>query len=106
LTPEQARTHPDTHILTRALGFGTELQPDCTTLTLSQEDRLLLCTDGLTKMLSDEEIGAILRSYSTSSQACDALVEAALLRGGVDNVTVLVCASTPPPHETGRANRH
>jgi protein phosphatase len=106
LTPAQARTHPDSHILTRALGFGENTKPDYTTLTLLPEDRLLLCTDGLTKMLSDGEIAEILTTCSTSSQACDALVEAALQRGGVDNVTVLVCASTPQPRETDAANRH
>ncbi len=106
LTPEQARIHPDSHILTRALGFGETLEPECSTFTLRQDDCMLLCTDGLTKMLSDDEIAAVLGSNGTSSRACDALVGAALERGGIDNVTVVVCGPAPTPPETAQANRH
>ncbi len=106
LTPEQARVHPDSHVLTRALGFGETLEPECSTFTLLRDDCILLCTDGLSKMLSDEEIAAILGSSGTSSRACDALVEAALERGGIDNVTVVVCGPAPTSPEIIQTNRH
>jgi protein phosphatase len=88
-----AKSHPQRHILTRALGLDEEITPDRSSIPLEADDVLLLCSDGLTKMLEDEDIASILRRADPSPHnACDALVEEALLRGGDDNVTVIVCA--------------
>ena len=91
LSTEEAATHPLRHMLTRALGIDTKVEPDILTLHLQTGDRILLCTDGLTKMLSDGEILEALAAYGKDAQAaCDALVRQANERGGEDNVTVLL----------------
>jgi protein phosphatase len=90
LTPEEARDHPQRSIVTRALGVEEELELDRLTLDLHVGDRLLLCTDGLTGKLSQEEIREILGREEAPRAACDALVEAANRAGGDDNITVVV----------------
>jgi protein phosphatase len=76
------------HILTSAI--GSDIAPVTTTFDLEWDDILLLCTDGLTKHLSDEEIREVLASSSSARDACRALVGQAVKRGGSDNVTVVV----------------
>lgn len=94
LTPAQALTHPMRHVLTRALGIEDAWEPDLGAHELHVGDLLLLCTDGLTKMVADERIGEILRRQGSSPErSCEALVQEALRRGGEDNVTVLVCTA-------------
>ncbi len=91
LSTEEAATHPLRHKLTRALGIDTGVEPDILTLHLQTRDRILLCTDGLTKMLSNDEILEALTAHGKDAQAaCDALVGQANERGGQDNVTVLL----------------
>jgi len=92
-----ARAYPDRHVLAKGLGMGLEMMPDVTSTPLALDDVLLLCSDGLTKMLDDAEIASILaKAQRNPSRACHDLVEAALDRGGEDNVTVIVCAYTVP----------
>jgi protein phosphatase len=64
--------------------------PDCSTFELAAGDRILLCTDGLTKMLSDRDITALLKPLATLDQTCEQLVAEANRRGGDDNVTVVL----------------
>lgn len=90
LTPEEALTHPYRHVLSRALGPEREIEPDIGTHHLEAGDLVLLCTDGLTKMLRDEEIGAILASRATPEGLCRALIAEANRRGGEDNVTTVL----------------
>jgi protein phosphatase len=92
IAPEEVATHPRRHILTRALGGGPGGwgEPDLQRLTLQEGDGVLLCTDGLTEMVDDAGIAAILRGGGTSQEICQALVDAALDRGGKDNVTVVL----------------
>lgn len=93
LTVETAKTHPERHVLTRALGVGSTVQPTVTAFPLLPEDLVLLCSDGLTKMLEDEEIRTVFAAGELDpTQVCDRLVTAALDRGGEDNVTVVVVA--------------
>lgn len=93
LTPAAARTHPERHVLTRALGMPSAAKPDLSSTELAESDMLLLCTDGLTKMLEDQDIqDVLLRSKANPQQACDALIAGALARGGEDNVTAVVVA--------------
>lgn len=80
--------------ITQALGSHGGVEPDCVDLELAAGDRLLLCTDGLTDMLSDREIADLAGNGRTPQEACDALISASLSRGGVDNVTV-VTADAP-----------
>ena len=83
--------HPLSHVLTRALGSPTEsLESDTHHRDIEDGDRLLLCSDGLTKVASEEDIATTLGAHPTSKAACRALVELALSRGGPDNVTVIV----------------
>ena len=87
--------HPQRHVLTQALGIDEEVKPERTSLPLQTDDLVLLCSDGLTKMLGDDDIASILsRAKHDPSMACDRLIEETLARGGEDNVTVIVCAST------------
>jgi protein phosphatase len=92
-----ARAYPDRHVLAKGLGMGLEMTPDLTSSPLTHDDVLLLCSDGLTKMLTDAEIGSILAGTKANPRrACHELVEGALKAGGEDNVTVIVCAYTTP----------
>ena len=92
-----ARAYPDRHVLAKGLGMGLDMKPEITSTLLTHEDMLLLCSDGLTKMLDDADIASILeRSRKNPRRACHDLVEEALQRGGADNVTVIVCAYTTP----------
>ncbi len=90
LSREEAEIHPRRHVLTKALGTG-QAKPDLTSLDLALTDQILLCTDGLTTMLSDAHIAEIWRKHVDSSRAaCQALVAEANARGGLDNITVIV----------------
>jgi PPM family protein phosphatase len=92
-----ARAYPDRHVLAKGLGMGLDMMPELTTTPLTADDVLLLCSDGLTKMLADADIASILaRTQRNPRRACHDLVEEALARGGEDNVTVIVCAYTTP----------
>ncbi|MAD80655.1 MAG: hypothetical protein CMJ50_07415, partial [Planctomycetaceae bacterium] len=81
------------HILLNSFGGGNDTaSASIHALELTSDDQLLLCTDGLTDMVSDQEIAAELRRHTTSQSACDALVKQALANGGKDNVTVVLAA--------------
>jgi protein phosphatase len=94
ITPAEARDHPARGKLSRYVGMETEVYPDVRALRLTPGDRLLLCTDGLTGMVSDEDVAAILKTAAEPESACRSLVDAANARGGRDNVTVLVADYT------------
>jgi protein phosphatase len=90
ITAEAAEHHPQRSIITRALGPEPDVEVDTYTLTGHEGDVFLLCSDGLTSMISDEEIGSILRSADSLDAAADALVRAANQSGGKDNITVVL----------------
>jgi len=92
-TPEEARSSLYRHVITRALGIDEEAQPDVTRHAVQKDDRFLLCTDGLTEMLDDEPIRAILAA-STSLEAVKELLAAANNAGGLDNITAIVVRIT------------
>lgn len=88
-----ALTHPERHILTNGLGLGIEVKPELTSTPVTQQDLIVLCSDGLTKMLEDAAIASVLsRANGNPHRACHDLIEQALNRGGIDNVTVIVVA--------------
>ena len=68
-------------------------------LRLMDKDRLLLCSDGLTDMVTDPEIAEVMSALEVSAEACPALVNLALQKGGKDNVTVLLARYSLPPRE-------
>jgi serine/threonine protein phosphatase PrpC len=88
LDADQAESSQWKHVLASALG-GDEATPLCVPAEAQLGDKLLLCTDGLTKHVSDEEIAGVLRSAGSATAACRALVDLANERGGTDNVTVV-----------------
>lgn len=89
ITQAEIATHPQRSVLTQVLmGEGRHL-PGLTTFEIKADDRFLLCSDGLTGVLSDKEIKAILKDKGRGT-AVDALIEAAHLNGAPDNVTVIV----------------
>lgn len=95
LRPDDAERHPLRHILTKAVGIEPRVDPVAQSLVVSPADRFLLCTDGLTKMLSDADIAALLEttlheSDATAAEVCRALVREANARGGEDNITVVL----------------
>lgn len=89
LTPEEAATHPRRHVLSRAVGVEADLALDAVTDEIRALDLFLLCSDGLTGLLSDAEINHCLNRNSTDA-AVRLLMETALERGAPDNVTVVV----------------
>jgi PPM family protein phosphatase len=92
LRPEEAPGHPYRNILTRCLGSGDAASVIVDTVSgeLHRDDRILLCSDGLTGELPDAEIEAVFAAHLTVQGTVDRLIERALDQGGTDNVTVLV----------------
>lgn len=87
----EVSTHHLRHILTEAIGIGSgKVDVKVRHLPLLNEDRLLLCTDGLTEMVDEEEIAGVLMRGQSPQDACQTLVDLALEHGGIDNVTVLL----------------
>jgi serine/threonine protein phosphatase PrpC len=89
ITKEEASQSQIKNILTKALGIGPDMEPDLHEMTLFDGDILLLCSDGLHGMVSDETILATVISADDPDTVCDSLVGKALENGGGDNVTVV-----------------
>lgn len=89
LSPEEARNWPRRNVITRAVGIGDEPELDMQYGQFAPDDRFVLCSDGLTTHVKDDEIQRNVAAR-LPQQACEALVALALERGGTDNVTVLV----------------
>jgi len=91
LKREQSLQSEHQNILLRALGRDANVEIDLVEVTVSVGDRLLLCTDGLTRMVADDQLAAALDRFRGEPQAaCDYLIEAANNNGGPDNITVIV----------------
>lgn len=101
ITQEQAEDHPMRHVLYRALGQNEELDIDVYQTSLKPNDRLVLCSDGLTRHVRPTEIAELVLLNEDPDLACEALINMANLRGGEDNVSVVVILierdpSSPP----------
>jgi protein phosphatase len=95
LTPDQARMHPLSSMLSRALGTSESAQVDAGTQDVQPGDVYLLCSDGLSNMVPDERIEEILCGASSPTDLVSALVQEANARGGMDNITALIVRVVP-----------
>jgi PPM family protein phosphatase len=95
MTRQEAETSQLQNILVRALGTQEQVEADVDEQMLLEGDTLLLCSDGLTHMVSDPEIASVLATSEPAQAATDRLVELANANGGQDNVTVIVVRALP-----------
>ena len=90
LNPSEARSHPDKNIITRAIGAQKNVKADFFEVELAKDEYVLMCTDGLTNMVRDEEILDIVRSEKEPEAIAHKLVRMANNNGGRDNITVTI----------------
>ena len=90
ITAEEARVHPERNVITRAVGAEDRLMVDFFHTTVKEGEIIFLCTDGVTTMLTDEEITAIIRGSEDLELAADTLVREANSRGGRDNISLIL----------------
>lgn len=90
ITEEMAAIHPERHVITRALGGSDAVDPDLFWLPLAETGRLLLCTDGVTGMVSEGDLADLVGGADSPQDAADAVVAAAVRAGGIDNATAVV----------------
>ncbi len=90
LDPLKVRNHPEKNIITRALGVSEEAIPDFFELKLHMEERVLMCSDGLSNMVEDDELLNIVMEADTPKAAVERLIERANYYGGKDNIAALV----------------
>ncbi|MPN24171.1 Serine/threonine phosphatase stp [bioreactor metagenome] len=98
ISPEQAAHHPQRNIITRALGAERDVDVDLFELDWAEGDMLMLCTDGLSATLEEDEMIRILSSESSLEAKCDALCVSALENGGRDNITVILLLNEGGEH--------
>jgi len=90
ITPEEAKNHPNKNLITRALGTESEIKGDLFTLALEPGERILMCSDGLTNVVSEEDIFAELVRGDDLEKNCEMLIHLAIAGGAPDNVTVVL----------------
>ncbi|MFZ5597428.1 MAG: Stp1/IreP family PP2C-type Ser/Thr phosphatase [Bacillota bacterium] len=90
ITKEEARDHPHRNVLIRALGTDPLVQVDMIKINLKKGDIILLCSDGLSGLVDDDDILKLVKSSGSPGEAVDSLVSEALRRGGTDNISVIV----------------
>ncbi|CAN5602405.1 hypothetical protein BH24ACT24_BH24ACT24_09880 [soil metagenome] len=101
ILPEEAETHPQKSIITRALGVESDVEVDTLTCAASDGDVYLICSDGLTGMLSEDEVAEVLRTRDSLEGAARHLIEAANQAGGRDNITVVLFRVSDTGAEAG-----
>lgn len=89
ITEEEAKNHPKKNVLTKAMGTTSDIEVIVNTLDIKDKDVFLFCSDGLTNMVSDEEIFKIVKE-NTPEEARDMLLDLALKNGGMDNITFIL----------------
>jgi len=94
LTPEEAENHPDSNVITRAIGANHEIYIDISAFSVQLGDVFFLCSDGLYNMLSDEKISEVIAS-NPIDEAVDILIQMALDEGAYDNVSVILVYGEP-----------
>ena len=98
LTPEEARSHPNKNIITRALGTDRRTPCDLFEVDLQPEEFILLCSDGLSNVVTEQEILYEVLHGGAADSCCQRLLEIALQRGAPDNVTVVLLAAGEEKH--------
>jgi serine/threonine protein phosphatase PrpC len=115
LTPEEARSHPYSNVITRCVGANSEVMPDVFVGAVKAGDLFLLASDGLTGMLEDRDLSELLAGERSPQEIVDALIAAANRRGGLDNITAILVrvdaldqgdVSGPGPGDTQPIPRH
>ena len=102
LTPEQARTHPYSNVITRCVGANSDVMPDIYTGAVKARDVFLLASDGLTGMLEDYQLAELLSPDRGPEEEVDALIGEANRHGGLDNITAIIVridSIDPPPED-------
>ena len=101
LSPEEAENHPYGNVITRAVGPSEGVTPDYVRLDALDGDRFVICSDGLTKELTDYGIRHFLEENADAADAASAMLEAALENGGRDNITIIVLdVGRPADHDS------
>ena len=95
ISKEEAEKHPQKNVLLRAVGTDHQAKADVRTLIWEEDDLLLLCSDGLTNKISDEELEHYLREMNDVDQVANGLIEEANKRGGEDNITISIVRNRP-----------
>ena len=90
ISPEEARTAPNRNVITRAIGAKPTVQAEVTEIDVAGDDTFLMCSDGLSGMLADEQIASALAEGADLAGAAESLVAAANKAGGTDNITVVL----------------
>ena len=90
ITKEEAMNHPKKNIIMRALGTKKDIKTDVFTKSLESEDKIVLCTDGLTNMVTDEEMLDVINSEEDVKSSCSKLVNISNKYGGIDNTTIML----------------
>ncbi|HXE84465.1 MAG TPA: Stp1/IreP family PP2C-type Ser/Thr phosphatase [Gemmatimonadales bacterium] len=108
LTPEQARTHPYSNVITRCVGANSDVMPDIYVGSVRPRDVFLLASDGLTGMLEDYQLAELLSPERMPEDEVDALIAEANRHGGLDNITAVIVRidsvdATPPDGVTTQA---
>jgi protein phosphatase len=102
LTPEQARTHPYSNVITRCVGANSDVQPDIYSGVVKVQDVFLLASDGLTGMLEDYQLAELLAPDRMPEDEVDSLIAEANRHGGLDNITAIIVrvdSVEAPPEE-------
>ena len=101
LTPEQARTHPYSNVITRCVGANEDVAPDVYFGNLESKDVVLLASDGLTGMLEDDQIATIMSAEENPESCVNKMIADANRRGGLDNITAIVVRVDATEPHTG-----
>lgn len=105
ITKEEATTHPKKNMLVKAIGCNSLVEPDVMCKGFYEDDIILMCSDGLTNMLTDEQIYKVLLENSENPAA--ALINSANREGGIDNITAIIIdnISKEPEKEVGKQEK-
>ena len=99
ITPEMALNHPQRNMITRSIGPWPRVEADIARFDVQKGDVWLLCTDGLTRYVPDSDLELALNSPNPRNEQVGALINAALQRGGADNITVMLVTGEGDTHE-------
>lgn len=106
LTPEQARRHPESNVITRCIGIGEHVDVDVITGIAKPDDVFLLASDGLTGMIEDRRLEQLLQTRIAPARLVDVLIKEANAHGGIDNITAVIVHVVPDDAPLPRSTVH